>query len=114
MKSEETKEEAEAANEKKEDVFVELKAAETNAETENPEVVKEDVFVELKAAEMKEETPAETKAAEPKEESKKADPFDELEKKMDQNMADPNLPGAQPSTDPPLFEMKEVSAPANN
>ncbi|MBR5624787.1 SurA N-terminal domain-containing protein [bacterium] len=114
VKSEETKEEAEAANEKKEDVFVELKAAETNAETENPEVVKEDVFVELKAAEMKEETPAETKAAEPKEESKKADPFDELEKKMDQNMADPNLPGAQPSTDPPLFEMKEVSAPANN
>ena len=114
--------ESSAPAETKEEAISELKAAETNAETSNTDLVKEDVFVELKEspapAETKEEAISELKDAEKnaetsdetkEQETKKADPFEELEKALDKSMADPNLPGAQPSSDSPLFEMKEIT-----
>ena len=132
--TEETKEDvfvelktAEAPAETKEEVIEELKDAETKAETANTEINKEDVFVELKTAEdpaetreeviaelkdaeTKAETSEETKETEEKaEEDKKADPFEELEKTLDKSMSDPDLPGAQPRSNSPVFEMKDVT-----
>lgn len=88
--------------EKSEPVASEIKPVETGAKPTDDDNV---VWTEIQpASEVTEKAAEESKETEQKEE----DPFTELEQKMEQNMADPGLPGAAPQPSSPLFEMKEV------
>ena len=88
--------------ENSEPVVSEIKPVETGAKPTDDDNV---VWTEIQpASEVTEKAAEESKETEQKEE----DPFTELEQKMEQNMADPGLPGAAPQPSSPLFEMKEV------
>ena len=77
-----------------------------SASSETIEIKEENVEVKEENVETKEEAVPE-KAEEPVFDTK-VDPLKDLDAELDKKAADPDLPGATPVSDVPVFEMKEV------